>query len=151
MGLPHIDVHSVSVDADPQRTWGALNDWLAHGSGLPANGQFTRLLGCDQVATSGVPGEPGSTVPGFRVATADPPRELSLEGAHRFSDYELRFQIEPRDGSGSRLSATTNAAFPGLKGELYKTVVIRSRAHRVLTRAMLHSIARRAEDGKITS
>ncbi len=149
MALPYIDAHSVEVEAAPSAVWEALTGWLGRGGGLPANAQFVRLLGCDQVSANGNPGEQGSTVPGFRVAGAHPPLELALEGGHRFSDYQLDFQIEALVGGRSMLSATTHAAFPGLKGELYKSAVIRSRAHVVVTRRMLHAVARRAENATL--
>ena len=79
------------------------------------------------------------------MARSDPPLELALEGGHRFSDYRLDFQVEDLGDSRSLLRATTHAAFPGLKGELYKTAVIRSRAHVLATRSILHAVARRAE------
>jgi hypothetical protein len=147
MALPFVDVHSVDVAASPPRTWEALIDWLARGWELPSNGLFARAVGCEQVAVSGAPGEPGSTVPGFRVAAAEPPERLVLRGAHHFSSYELEFRIEDESGGRSRLSGTTHAEFPGLRGELYKSLVIRSRAHVFFTRRMLGSIAGRARVG----
>ena len=38
----------------------------------------------------------GATIPGFRVARSDPPREIALEGQHRFSRYRLTFEIAAR-------------------------------------------------------
>lgn len=145
MDLPRIDVHTVEVQAPPDATWEALTDWISRRWSNPANARFARLLGCDQVEVSGSPGQAGSTLPGFRVARSDPPQELALEGGHRFSDYTLDFQVEERGNGHSRLRATTHAAFPGLKGQLYKTAVIRSHAHVLVTRGILRSVARRAE------
>jgi hypothetical protein len=92
----------------------------------------------------GDPGVAGSTIVGFRVVRAEKPRKLSLEGEHRFSRYALDFEIGPR-GSGSVLSATTNAEFPGLHGRVYRTLVIGSRAHVLVTRRLLGQAKRRAE------
>jgi hypothetical protein len=147
--LPFVDVHQVDVEASPQRTWEGLLDWLEHGSGLPANSLFVRAIGCEQTGVIGKPGEVGSTVPGFRVSHSEPPVRLVLSGAHHFSEYELEFRVESRNG-GSRLSGTTRAAFPGLQGRLYETAVIRSRAHVFFTRRMLGAVGRRAEDGKMS-
>lgn len=145
MDLPRIDAHTVEVEAPPAVTWEALTDWMSSGSSRQGTVRFARMLGCDQLEVSGKPGQSGSTIPGFRVALADPPRELALEGGHRFSQYTLNFQVEDRDNGRSLLSATTHAAFPGFKGQLYKTVVIRSRAHVLLTKGLLKSVAQRAE------
>jgi hypothetical protein len=150
MGLPRIDSHSVEVDAPPAVAWQALIDWLQASSRDRRQTRFARLLGCEPVQSRGEPGAEGSTIPGFRVARSAPPQELALEGGHRFSDYSLRFEIEGR-GERSLCTATTHAAFPGLSGQLYKTAVIRSRAHRLVTKRMLDRLARRAEDARLNS
>ena len=148
MGLPRIDEHTVEVEASPEATWRALVDWIEDSSHGRRRTQFARALGCDPAQASGAPGDQGSTLPGFRVARSVPPRELALEGGHRFSEYSLRFDIEGQDGL-SLCTATTHAAFPGLSGQLYKTAVIRSRAHRLLTKRLLDGLARRAEHGRL--
>jgi Protein of unknown function (DUF2867) len=149
--LPRIDAHAVEVEAPPEAIWEALAEWTARGSTGSRRSRFARLLGCEQVEVSGSPAQPGSTFPGFRVARSDPPLELALEGGHRFSDYRLDFQVEDLGEGRSLLRATTHAAFPGLKGELYKTAVIRSRAHVLATRSILHAVARRAERATLNS
>lgn len=149
MDLPRIDVHRAEVEAPPEITWEALTDWIARGWSRPSRVRFASLLGCDQVKVSGSPGQAGSTFPGFRVVRADPPRELALEGGHRFSDYRLDFEVEPLGENRSLLSATTHAAFPGLKGRLYKTLVIGSRAHVLVTKRMLKAVGGRAEHGRL--
>jgi hypothetical protein len=151
MDLPRIDEHVVEVEAPPSATWRALVQRVPGAFSDRASTRFARLLGCDPLDADGEPGEPGSTFPGFRVAGAEPPHELMLEGGHRFSDYTLDFHIEDLGNDRSRLSATTHAAFPGLKGQLYKTAVIRTRAHVLLTKRLLHAVAARAERGKLGS
>jgi hypothetical protein len=47
--------------------------------------------------------------------------------------------------SGTLLSATTSAAFPGPHGWVYRLLVIGSRVHRVLVIRFLHDVRRRAE------
>ena len=148
MKLPRIDEHSVEVDAPPEATWRALVDWIARSSRDRRQIRFAALLGCDPAQPHGKPGDEGSTLPGFRVARSIPPREMALEGEHRFSDYRLRFDIEARDGR-SLCTATTHAAFPGVTGQLYKTAVIRSQAHRLLLKRLLRGLARRAEHGRL--
>jgi hypothetical protein len=149
--LPRIDAHTVEVEAPPEVIWEALTEWISRGASNPRRARFARMLGCDQVEGNGSPGQIGSTIPGFRVARAEPPHELGLEGGHRFSDYTLDFRVEARAEGRSLLSATTHAAFPGLKGQLYKTAVIRSRAHVLVTRRILQAVARRAERATLSS
>ena len=45
----------------------------------------------------------------------------------------------------TRLRAETRADFPGVKGEAYKTMVIRTRGHVLVTRRLLGATKRRAE------
>jgi hypothetical protein len=149
LDLPSIDTHHEQVNASAADTWEALVAWAGSGWSNSANARFARLLGCESVNASGEPGTVGSTIPGFRVASSEPPRMLGLAGGHHFSTYTLDFRIEDRGETGSLLSATTHAAFPGLKGELYKTAVIRSRAHVLATKRILRTVARRAERARI--
>jgi hypothetical protein len=149
--LPRIDAHAVEVEAPPEVTWEALTDWITRGSSNPRRAHFARLLDSDPLEVSGETGDQGSTFPGFRVAQSDPPRELALEGGHRFSDYTLGFRIEDLGAGRSRLQATTHAAFPGLKGQLYKTAVIRSHAHVVVVKRLLDSVGRRAKRARLSS
>ena len=140
--LPFIDEHSEVVAATPEATWKALTARWFSGGGAA---RFARLLGCDETAVRGTPGEVGSTVPGFRVRGANPPRELELCGRHHFSRYELDFEIDDLGNGRSRLRAITHAEFPHLRGRLYRGLVIRSGGHVIATRRLLRGIARRAE------
>jgi hypothetical protein len=85
-----------------------------------------------------------SPTSGFAVAEAVAPRRVALCGAHRFSRYELAFQIEPGAGSVT-LSARTAAEFPGILGSVYRALVIGSGGHGILVRRMLRRMARSAE------
>jgi hypothetical protein len=87
----------------------------------------------------------GDTVPGFAVTEADPPRLLILRGRHRFSRYELRFELDPLKRGCVEVHAKTSATFPGVHGRIYRALVIGSGGHRVAVRRMLTSIALRAE------
>ncbi|MCB0719761.1 MAG: hypothetical protein KDD65_15030 [Bacteroidetes bacterium] len=132
--LPFIDEHSVPIDADSGIVWDALVRSFRRSSNGAA--RFARLLGCDPLERSeAFDGRVGESVPGFRVAYADRGRTLALTGRHRFARYALTFEIH--DG---RLRALTHAAFPGLRGAIYKAAVIRSGAHSVVTRRMLRRI-----------
>lgn len=134
----------IDIDAAPERVWPALLRAVGSSVGGGFSERFARILGCAEPAAHGDPGVAGSTVVGFRVAEAEPPRLLDLEGQHRFSRYRFAFEIEPR-GAGSTLRATTHAEFPGLRGRAYRTVVIGSRAHVLVVNRMLRGVKHSAE------
>lgn len=140
--LPFIDERTREVDATPARTWEALVEPVQQARAAEV---IARLLGCEDATRSGAPGAVGSTTPGFRVVRSAYARELALEGRHRFSRYALTFCVEDAGGGRSRVRALTHAAFPGLRGTIYKAMVIGTRGHVVATRRMLDDIARRAE------
>ncbi len=136
--LPYIDEHSATTDAPRDAVWASLLRVLQRQMGGSAT--FARVLGCDPARSSGtLTGQPGETVPGFRVVGAEQGRRLELRGRHRFSRYALTFTIE-----GDRLCARTDAAFPGVLGKLYRAAVIGTGAHRIITRRLLRQIARAA-------
>jgi hypothetical protein len=138
MDLPYLDEHSVAVRASADAVWASLLAVLRRQMGGSA--RFARLLGCDPAqGTPTFTGVPGQAVPGFRVAEAERGRRLALRGRHRFADYALTFVIE-----GGRLRAQTHAAFPGLRGWLYRAAVIGSGGHRLITRRLLRQVARAA-------
>jgi hypothetical protein len=141
--LPFIDEHATDVEAPPAATWEALTASSAGAGHLPT--AVAQALGCEQTRVAGSPGAVGSTVPGFRVVRAQPPRELALEGRHRFSRYRLTFRVDELAHSRSRLRAETRALFPGLRGSLYRTAVIGTRGHVLATTRILRAIRRRAE------
>jgi hypothetical protein len=144
--LPRIDEHTVVVRATADRTWSALQHVVSHGFSRPPARLGARALGC-RPDRAGGPRllAPGSTLPGFRVVASDPPSLLALEGEHRFSRYSLTFHLDELPDGTSRLRAKTHAAFPGTAGRGYRAAVIGSRAHAILVRRLLASIARRAE------
>jgi hypothetical protein len=144
--LPHVDEHSLIVDADRETTWEGLQRVVEasfSSSGVPP---FARLLGCADTAASGRrPLAEGSVVPGFHVAAAEAPAELALAGSHRFSDYALIFRLDELGGGRTRVRAETRAEFPGLKGGVYETLVIRTRMHVLVTRRLLAAVRRNAQ------
>ena len=144
--LPFIDEHTIQVAADPADVWRALLRTLSprRPPRLPA--AVVRLWGLREPQAagdwrSGV--ELGDTIVGLRVAECAPGRTLALRGSHRFSRYELRFDLEPRDDGTVSVHAKTSAEFPGALGRLYRACVIGSGGHRVVVRRMLSSVARR--------
>ena len=145
--LPFVDRPCTEVGADPATVWDALVARLARENegGALARG-FVAAVAVRDRGPSGRFPEPGSTIRGFRVAaSSEPPRRLLLEGRHRFSVYELEFEIEDRDGGRSAVCATTRAAFPGAAGRVYRAAVIGSRFHRLALRGILGPVRSRAE------
>lgn len=139
--LPFVDEHSLLVRAPASAVWDAL------GRSLPstrAAQRYAALVGAEDQRPSGDPLAAGSVAPGFHVREADPPRRVVLVGRHRFSAYSLTFVLDEEAG-GTRLSARTDARFPGVLGALYRAAVIRSGGHRVAVRRWLRRIARTAE------
>jgi hypothetical protein len=141
--LPYVDEHSMLVSATPATTWGAalhVVDARLRGAGGTA-----RLLGCADTAVGGPrPLDVGSTLPGFHVEIAEPERQLTLAGRHRFSDYALILRFEDRRGT-TLVRAATRASFPGLKGHAYRALVIGTRIHILVTRRLLRGVRHRAE------
>jgi hypothetical protein len=141
--LPHVDEHSAIVEADRERTWGSLlhvAEATVSGAGAP---RYARLVGCaDTVASGPRPLAAGSAFPGFHVATAEPGAELALAGSHRFSDYALIFRLEEAGPGQTRVRAETRAVFPGLKGSVYRALVIGTRLHVLATRRVLTGVKR---------
>jgi hypothetical protein len=143
--LPHVDEHSISVDAAPATTWEALLRTADASLASRRAEVGARLLGCEDGEAGGPrPLAAGSALPGFHVERAEPGRELALVGTHRFSRYALIFRLEG-DGAATRLRAETRAEFPGLHGRAYRALVIGSRAHVAVTRRLLAAVKRRAE------
>ena len=131
--LPFVDEHRTHVSASPERTWEAVLSFSRRRLGRPAPKAFVALWGL----------EPKS---GFATAEQIAPRHLTLRGHHRFSDYQLTFDVDSGP-DGVTLRATTSAIFPGLAGRAYRALVIGSRGHRLAVKQMLASIARSAERG----
>jgi len=144
--LPHVDEHTVEVAADVEAIWETLLRVVEGTVSSGAAAPFARLLGCADTTASGPrPLALGSAVPGFHVAGCEPGVELDLAGGHRFSDYALIFRLEQMAPDRTRLRAETRAAFPGLRGSVYRALVIGTRMHVLATRRILSAVKRRAE------
>jgi hypothetical protein len=143
--LPHIDEHAIEIEAPVDRAWEALVRIGEQEFDGRLQEAFASLLGCEQRRRSGRFPNPGSTVVGFRVQRAEPPTELALEGAHRFSRYALIFLVDDLGGDRSRLRAETRAEFPGAIGSAYRALVIGTRSHAAVMRRLLRSRKRAAE------
>lgn len=145
--LPHIDEHEVEIAAGADATWRALGRVVEGSFGSARTARVARLLGCADVDSSGPrPLATGSALPGFHVESAARPEHLALAGAHRYSGYALIFRLEELAGGHRvRLRAETRADFPGLKGGIYRALVIGTRGHVLVTNRLLHAVKRRAE------
>jgi hypothetical protein len=144
--LPHVDEHSVEIEAGADATWESVLRVAEGSTASAAKARIARLLGCADTEASGPrPLGAGSAFPGFRVEAAERPRELALVGGHRFSDYALIFRIDDLGGGRTRLRAETRAEFPGLSGRVYRALVIGTRGHVVATRRLLGFAKRGAE------
>lgn len=129
--LPYVDMHATTVAASPEVVGQALRDYVARVLDLGERTPFTRLLGAEPRA-------------GFTIAEDVLGERLTLVGRHRFADYRLEFEIVEGLQGDSQLRALTYAAFRGLPGRAYRTAVIGSRLHVLVTRRMLASVRRRA-------
>lgn len=140
-----MDEHEVAASASPEEVWAALPGALRDAFDRSRAHWLARILGCEGEGCAGeLDSAPTETLAGFHVTSTDPPREVTLEGRHKFSRYRLAFEIEPA-GPGARIRAITHAEFPGVRGALYRAMVVGSGGHRIVTSRILRSIARRAE------
>lgn len=144
--LPYVDEHSALIEAAPDVVWEALLRVVEGSVSSPGATRWTGMLNCEDTASGGPrPLAEGSTLPGFHVGAAEPPRELALLGAHRFSNYALTFRLDALNGKRTRLRAETRAEFPGFKGAVYRALVIGTRIHVLVTRRMLDGVRGRSE------
>jgi len=131
-GLPGTDVpafvdeHRTTIDAPRDRVWPKLRRY-ADSLGAGPRNPLPWLLGT----------EPRS---GFEISDEVPGERLGLSGRHRFSRYLLVFEVADDTAAGTTLTAQTYADFPGLRGRIYRALVIGTRLHVVAIRGMFRSI-----------
>ena len=141
LALPHIDEHTTVVAAQPDAVWRGLGEMLDRTFSRGGSVGIAHLLGCaDRKASGPRPLAEGSTLRGFRVALADPGRELTLVGRHRFSSYALVFRLDEAGPGQTRVRAETRARFPGPAGAVYRRLVIGTGGHAVAVRRMLNQL-----------
>lgn len=146
--LPFIDAHTIEVAASQERVWDVLIQAALprFGAGLgPLGAPLTRLAGCPYTRCSPAGAAVPETLVGFRVAGAERPTLVALEGRHRFARYTLTFRIDPVEDGSSRLSAETRAAFPGTAGRGYRAAVIGTGGHVFVVRRLLLRVKRLAQ------
>jgi len=147
--LPFVDAHSIDVDSGSATTWQAVLAVAERMASGRTSERFARAVGCEDAKPGGPrPLAEGSAIVGFHVTTADPERELTLAGRHRFSNYALVFRLERLAEQRTRVTAETWAAFPGARGRIYRTLVIGTRGHVLAVRRMLRAIEARADPGR---
>jgi hypothetical protein len=148
--LPAVDEHGTEIAADPDQVWEALAATLPRILATRRAARFAKLLGDAFTEAKGEPTVIGSTVPGFIVSRSVRPSVLTLLGQHRFSRYALVFRIDQLGIGRSRLRAESRAEFPGVRGRIYRALVIGTRGHVLVVRRMLSAVRRRAEGKRAT-
>lgn len=131
MTLPFVDEHTTRIDAPREVVWAALEAYVDTSLSAAERNPVTRLLGTEPRA-------------GFEISESVRPRTLALAGRHRFSDYRLVFQLIDTTDGATQLHAETFAAFPGVRGQLYRALVVGTRVHAVATDHILRSVRRRS-------
>ncbi len=123
--LPYIDEHAISVAAGRAETWSAVLQTMCRD-----------------------PHDPSTVPPGFVLDEARPPERLALKGRHLFATYRWVFELDAEDPQRTCVRSATWAQFPGLRGKIYRGLVIGTGAHRVVVRGTLKRIASRALAGR---
>ena len=126
--LPHIDDHELRIDAPADVVYPVLREYV-DSIGAKEERVLALLLGTDPPS-------------GFEVVEEVPGRLVRLAGRHRFSRYQLLFELDEVPG-GVILRARSYGEFPGLRGRVYRAAVIGSRGHVVATRHLLKQVQRR--------
>jgi len=143
--LPYVDEHTTVVAAEADAVWRELCEALDRSFGNGRAAAYARLVGCaDRTASGPRPLAEGSTLPGFRVASATPGRELVLVGRHHFSTYALIFHLAETASGRTQLRAETRARFPGPAGALYRQLVVGTGGHAKGVQRMLKAVHIRA-------
>lgn len=130
-GLPYVDEHSVRIDSPPEIVWTALDRYVTTTLVQQRRSLLKRALRTDPAA-------------GFEVSERVPGERLNLAGRHRFSRYRLEFVLTDTGDDTTQLEAVTYAVFPGLRGSVYRSLVIGSRAHAVAANHLLRTVRRRS-------
>lgn len=124
-----VDEHRITIGAPRERVWAATRDYCLHELVKDRGNPLLRLLGTDPRT-------------GFAIAAEAEGKWLELEGRHRFSRYRLHFELDGLGEGTTGLAALTYADFPGLRGRVYRALVIGSGGHKIAVRGMLRSIGR---------
>ncbi len=126
--LPHIDDHELRIDAPADVVYPVLREYV-DSIGAKEERVLALLLGTDPPS-------------GFEVVEEVPGRLVRLAGRHRFSRYQLLFELDDVPG-GTILRARSYGEFPGLRGRVYRAAVIGTHGHVLATRHLLKQVQRR--------
>lgn len=129
--LPYVDEHAIRIAASRELVWIALQRYVITSLHIAEGNLLARILGT----------EPRG---GFEVSDSVPAERLTLVGRHRFSRYMLAFELTDSAEGTTQLHAQTYAAFPGVRGRIYRALVIGTRAHLIATCHILRSIRRQS-------
>lgn len=149
--LPFIDEYDRRIDAATEYVWPALvatvgritpelPRWLATAWGLDPSRRSGEWAESVSV---------GDSVPGFTATGIEQGQTLALRGSHRFAEYELRFELEPASAGQTRLRALTSADFHGLRGRIYRALVIGTGGHRIAVGRILTRVSRRVQSTSV--
>jgi hypothetical protein len=128
MSLPLLDEHSATIQASRSAVWPAVRRY-AHGLARSDHAVLDRVLGT----------EPRS---GFELAEEVEGQRVVLTGRHRFARYRLVFQLNAESSSATKVSVLSFAAFPGIRGRIYRGLLMGTRGHVLAVRRMLRTIQR---------
>lgn len=145
--LEWIDVHSIDVAAAAKDVWPVMWRVIVRSFDGRLTEMVAGALGCDprRIESVAVPRAGTTTLAGFRVAAVTAPREVALEGTHRFARYRLTFRVDGVGDDRALVHAETHADFPGLRGLFYRALVLGSGGHVVVVNRLLKNIKRSAE------
>jgi len=129
--LPFVDEHRIRIAAPRDHVWRVLRRYVDSSLGVSERSPLGLLLGTQPRA-------------GFEVEREIPGEQLDMAGRHRFSRYRLVFELVDTADNETQLSARTYAEFPGLRGRVYRALVIGTRMHVLATNQILKSVRRAA-------
>lgn len=127
--LPFVDEHTIRIAASRDLVWTALQRYVVTSLGIQGGNPLAKILGTEPAA-------------GFEVSESRPAERLTLVGRHHFSRYMLAFELTHAHDESTQLHAKTYAVFPGVRGRVYRTLVVGTRAHVIATNHILRSIQR---------
>jgi len=129
--LPFVDEHRIRISAPRDHVWRVLRHYVDSSLGVAKRSPVAWLLGTQPRA-------------GFEVEREIPGEQVDMAGRHRFSHYRLVFELVDAADNETQLSARTYAEFPGLRGRVYRALVIGTRLHVLATNQILRSVRRAA-------
>lgn len=129
--LPYVDEHVIRIAVSRELVWTALQRYVLTSLHLGEGNLLARILGTEPRA-------------GFEVSESVRAERLTLVGRHPFSRYMLAFELTDVMRGTTQLRAQTYAVFPGVRGRIYRALVIGTHAHLAATRHILRSIRRQS-------